>query len=794
MLELLKPMPLDNVQANLKVLKLNDYRSVSFFLDHIFRRRSTNNCDQGFSGLNRVLRGSWEKSVKFFGPFIDWKGKPQNISKRPGRPKIIPLAIGLVLETYRNWFYFLDENGDHKLELARLDQWSDRCFQWSHATFGPGLISAVLHCDEQSPHIHLLVEGQYFSAFPKMFFADGLRYPALLESFGKAMAPLGLELPDLDGFFLPVRFGWGKGPKERYYQLVAKSDKKAKDPKWFPVDKNLSCSCHDWLPVGPAESGLKIQTAMANQIDRLIAPMEAMVNQIHSQLYTRKNQRTALRSLESAISGSNQKSNNALWDSYHQSRSLEQRSSESNLVSPKEQETSEPGLTTEPDDKYCGTRSLLDYSNFLTGRQDEYTHSAVRDLWGIFKTQALEKALVEDGKAKTMLSDDIYCPDPLEVFEKQTGVSPSMVESLTVRGQIYRDRCDGLLFPVKEGLFLWDPITGLQGDMGLSSWELGASEAALPVLKKRTKPICLATSHPVLALILKSIFVDARVVAVPNNCSIDLKPIFKGWRVILVDQLGKDQDQRTWGAMGGQLLNLQPRLGLNEFSNFLQAWRQETGEERSQPLYAAPGADQEKENDLTSLQSQVKNWYKVAKLEMRNRVFFKALTGIDLARIDLEELWKILIKNSALEGAHEIQKVKSRHRPAQDELKAAAGQAEPEDFQNESRPDELVIKAQSLFEPVNEDNGSSEDQGTLAEIPNVQPAPQIDWRPDASGQDGENYIELDIEQPWPSPNSRQMAKTKDEPEELEAQEIEELAKLSERLPWWTKVRSLNRPG
>ncbi|MDR1658407.1 MAG: plasmid recombination protein [Deltaproteobacteria bacterium] len=836
MVELLTPVTLDHGNADLKVVKLDDCRAVTAFVDHVYSPKSPTNSGQWFPELNCVLKDSGEESIKALEAFIDGLGKHQDLSTLPGSPNAIPLGLGLTWETDGNCFD--GPNGAQKIEMASLEKWCDRSFQWAKAAFGSGLISVVLHGGEQSPHIHLLVEGQCLAALSEIL---------------KVMAPH--ERSNLGSTIsLPGHITWLQGnqdgrPQDGYCQPGAESDNNL---SWFPVGSVLSRDSNDQPQVKAAANGL--ETDLVSRIDNTIVPMEAQVYQIQNHFNTLANRRANLKKQKLALFRCGQKINQSWWNLYHQGRSLEAGASELNMVLPSVREIFDLDLTALPEAQDCGLASLLDFGSRQTSFQDEKA--------------SYQKAAAES-------APDVNRPDPLGVFSEQTGVPPSMVEPLMARGQIFRDRCDGLLFPVKEGLFFWDPLTGIQGDMGLSSWELESGESGPLGPKKRSKPICLATSHPVQALILKNIFAGARVVAVPNNSSINLKPIFKGCRVILVDQIGKDEDQRRWVDIGGPILRLQPLLGLNEFAHFLQTWRKVAGpdlnelrspdEMRCLGPATATGLDlsgQNEPNQLSqpdrtgqsledvwpvgsgfssnegakqgskkiSLETEVRDWYRAEQIEMRSRIFFRAWTGIELTKMDLEELWKNLAKKVGSQSRRPVRKAKrqaeivkfgssesqtedlpsSQPAPLDQEEESfsnlAAGTGLWDYFPGQSRTI-LEPEDENLFKPVQEETGGSESISEVAEnqetpddcqsdspeasYQEVQRPPELTCfqgqPPETLDPEGESLVEITNEEAGLFESCCQLQGAPGQPEELWDPEDENLDELAARWPWRTKI-------
>ena len=116
--------------------------------DHIERKTIPKNADPARTHLNREL-------VEFPDGVAD---RTEAISHRIRtasiRRKITPdqvRAIRIVLSgTHEDMMKIQDE--------GRLDEWCDDNLQWLHRTFGKeNTVSAVLHMDEHTPHIHATV-------------------------------------------------------------------------------------------------------------------------------------------------------------------------------------------------------------------------------------------------------------------------------------------------------------------------------------------------------------------------------------------------------------------------------------------------------------------------------------------------------------------------------------------------------------------------------------------------------------------------------------------------------------
>ena len=116
--------------------------------DHIERKTMPKNADPTRTHLNREL-------VEFPDGVVFCNDSLSNVIYTAGiRRKITPdqvRAIRLVLSgTHEDMIRVQDE--------GRLDEWCDDNLQWLHRTFGKeNTVSAVLHMDEHTPHIHATV-------------------------------------------------------------------------------------------------------------------------------------------------------------------------------------------------------------------------------------------------------------------------------------------------------------------------------------------------------------------------------------------------------------------------------------------------------------------------------------------------------------------------------------------------------------------------------------------------------------------------------------------------------------
>ena len=160
--------------------------------DHIERKTIPKNADPTRTHLNREL-------VEFSDGVSDRTEAISHRIRTAGiKRKITPdqvRAIRIVLSgTHEDMMKIQDE--------GRLDEWCDDNLQWLHYTFGKeNTVSAVLHMDEHTPHIHAtvvpIVTGKRRKANTVRLCADDVLTREKLvtyhDSYAKAMEKYGLQ-------------------------------------------------------------------------------------------------------------------------------------------------------------------------------------------------------------------------------------------------------------------------------------------------------------------------------------------------------------------------------------------------------------------------------------------------------------------------------------------------------------------------------------------------------------------------------------------------------------------------
>ncbi len=130
--------------AVLRVAKLKTMGEIGQLGKHNERTRETRNADEARLGDNVRLAGTG-----------DWCADAQaRLDDAPTIRSNAVLAMEHVLTASREFYH----QGDERARAARLDDWTARSMAWLRDTYGErNVVAAVLHKDEQTPHIQALV-------------------------------------------------------------------------------------------------------------------------------------------------------------------------------------------------------------------------------------------------------------------------------------------------------------------------------------------------------------------------------------------------------------------------------------------------------------------------------------------------------------------------------------------------------------------------------------------------------------------------------------------------------------
>jgi len=168
--------------AVLRVAKLKTMGEIGGLGKHNERTRETRNADEARVGENVRLVGTG-----------DWCADAQaRLDDAPPIRSNAVLAMEHVLTASREFY----QAGDVGEQAARLSEWTERSMAWLRETYGDkNVVAAVLHRDEQTPHLQVLVvpidERGRLNAHA---YTDGRAMLARMQdSYAAAVRDLGLE-------------------------------------------------------------------------------------------------------------------------------------------------------------------------------------------------------------------------------------------------------------------------------------------------------------------------------------------------------------------------------------------------------------------------------------------------------------------------------------------------------------------------------------------------------------------------------------------------------------------------
>lgn len=137
--------------------KYKTVNSIKQFEIHNLRKREVKNADPERKCLNRILIGS-ENVVE------DVKKHIYGIKLRSNAN----IAIDMVLTVNHKFF--------EELPPGELDKWIDWNIEFLKDNFGENCISAILHMDEISPHLHCLISPRLYNKEKKRFELSSNKY------------------------------------------------------------------------------------------------------------------------------------------------------------------------------------------------------------------------------------------------------------------------------------------------------------------------------------------------------------------------------------------------------------------------------------------------------------------------------------------------------------------------------------------------------------------------------------------------------------------------------------------
>ncbi|MGY8897606.1 MAG: MobV family relaxase [Paraglaciecola sp.] len=184
-------MAAESPYAILRVEKVKSYAALAAMANHWFRLNPTPNADSRRSHLNKTLIGDNNIVSK-----IKSKLHAHGIKKLR---KNGVLALEFVL-TFSPEFVFQNDKRQYRSDAKeRVNQWAKNSLNWAKNEYGANLISAVIHLDESTPHIHLCVvpikpkKGGKYGLCARDITGGKEKLQKLQDSYHNEMKNLGLQ-------------------------------------------------------------------------------------------------------------------------------------------------------------------------------------------------------------------------------------------------------------------------------------------------------------------------------------------------------------------------------------------------------------------------------------------------------------------------------------------------------------------------------------------------------------------------------------------------------------------------
>ncbi|MEH6713561.1 MAG: MobV family relaxase [Paraglaciecola polaris] len=177
--------------AILRVEKVKSYAALAAMANHWFRLNPTPNADSSRSHLNKTIFGD-NNIVNI----VKAKLETHGISKLR---KNGVLALEFVL-TFSPEFIFQNDKRQYREDAKqRLNEWAKRSLAWAKSEFGDNLITAVVHFDESTPHLHLCVlpikpkKSGKFGLCARDITGGKTKLQSLQDSYHNELKHLGLQ-------------------------------------------------------------------------------------------------------------------------------------------------------------------------------------------------------------------------------------------------------------------------------------------------------------------------------------------------------------------------------------------------------------------------------------------------------------------------------------------------------------------------------------------------------------------------------------------------------------------------
>ena len=173
--------------AVLRIQKLKTWGAIGGSGKHNSRERDTPNADEQRTGQNRVLIGTFEKSS------ID--AIKEAIGTQRIRSNAV-LGVEMLLSASPAYFRPSTPEKAGTYDPDRLQAWAQATTTWLQEKYGSRIVSATLHLDEATPHIHSLLvplDDRGKLNCRALFGGSKHTLSVLQTDYAQAVAPIGIE-------------------------------------------------------------------------------------------------------------------------------------------------------------------------------------------------------------------------------------------------------------------------------------------------------------------------------------------------------------------------------------------------------------------------------------------------------------------------------------------------------------------------------------------------------------------------------------------------------------------------
>jgi len=172
-------------KAILRIKKLKTHGNIGSMSSHVARTRPTPNADPDKKNQNFILAGTGDQ-------LVDYKNRIAELKIENIRKNAV-LAVDHMLTASPEFFRNYDSE-NQEWDREKLKRWASENVRWLNEKYGKNCISATLHLDERTPHIHALILPVHEGKLNARHFYGGREKLSELQSdYARAMEPLGLE-------------------------------------------------------------------------------------------------------------------------------------------------------------------------------------------------------------------------------------------------------------------------------------------------------------------------------------------------------------------------------------------------------------------------------------------------------------------------------------------------------------------------------------------------------------------------------------------------------------------------